>query len=250
MPTDLSIEVGHLYLHRMTEEAIRAAAVQAVQWVRPLLTEGLQYTVSVMLDDYTKPTRAAAKWTIPDAQQAVVRIFEDAGLPIDYVVLEGSCAKTVSHLKALLATAPSALYEGAAGWLSNGDPARYQLTGKRRSRFAHAIALDVQLWDQQDDAVRWACPTVAAWWQLIRLGALRYFGVAPLPEMTWQRPGALPLEAARTLSLLEVEYLEVEHAVLNILRHVQQIGILGDNLTDRVSYIFAPVVPVPVVVGV
>lgn len=238
--TDLSIEVCHLYVHRMTEEKIRAAAVQAAQWVKPLLASAPQqtHTVSVFLDDYTRPRRAESKWSLADAHETVVRIFDDVGFPVDYIVMEAACAQTVGHLKALLAGAGEAA-EIERGWLNNGEPARHQIElVRKKARHAHPISLDVQLWSDDEDGVRWACPMVAAWWQLLRLGALKFFGL-PLPMNTWKRSGALELEASRTLTVLNVEYLEVEHAVQNILRHVSS-GVFGANLTDRVSYIFVP----------
>lgn len=239
--TDLSIEVCHLYVHRMTEAKIHAAAVQAASWVKPLVAANPQqtYTVSVFLDDYTRPRRSESKWTMGEAHEAVVRIFDAVGFPVDYIVMEAACAQTVGHLKALLAGAGDA-ESIEKGWLSNGEPARHQIevTRRRSPRHAHPISLDVQLWSDDDEGVRWACPMVAAWWQLLRLGGLKFFRL-PLPINTWSRPGAHGLEATRTLTVLDVQYLEVEHAVQNILRHVST-GVFGANLTDRISYIFVP----------
>ncbi|MEL6363151.1 MAG: hypothetical protein AAFR21_18965, partial [Pseudomonadota bacterium] len=120
------------------------------------------------------------------------------------------------------------------GWLSNGDAMRqtYSLTQKtmgkkwtgsaaRVSRpiYEHSIYLDTQLYDELDGQRRYACPTLAAWWQLVRLGADREeSGRLRVPSNTISAHNAKPLFARRTLSFLDPAFIQVEHAVRDILR--------------------------------
>jgi hypothetical protein len=149
----------------------------------------------------------------------------------------------------------------------------------------HSVFLDVELWNDTEQGRRWSCPMLAAVWQLLRLGVLRNQGkrigvpepveaVVPdehghdpdhpararFPE-TWEampailqlEPTAFPFPAYRTVSVLSVNYLEVEHAVRVICGSVRpEAGaveiirksaeregmVLPDELVDRLSYIF------------
>jgi hypothetical protein len=74
---------------------------------------------------------------------------------------------------------------------------------------------------------------VAAWWQLNRLGVGAF-----MPQGTWISPTAKPFVGHRTLTLLDVDYLEVEHAVRNILRHVPPQRGWDVVAIDRMDYIF------------
>ena len=127
----------------------------------------------------------------------------------------------------------------------------------------HGIHLDVELWSQTDGERRWACPTLAACWQLARLGALRDLGDRPLriglpvdalDELRPDGDRESPMPPAReTLTILEPRMHKVEHAVRTVLSRVLIPGDWCSHLRspqehlDRIGYLFptATVLPVP-----
>lgn len=283
----LSIEVGHMYLDRMSEEIIDAEAARAKRLIEAHVGEDRVGRASkvVLIDNYNRYSNPLVEWEqAEDAQQAVVAAFEDHGILLDHVVWEGSLADTVHHMLDLLVPEPrrgdgsrqgssdEPLWQPDAGWLSNGDEARPQeaeftgglLMGSDDSaempqdasvpRHRHSIALDVELWSEEDGIRRWACPVLAAWWQLVRLGALNHVDSrsSDTPRDTWSRPGGSSLSAFRTITFLESNYIEVEHAVWNILRQVALPDEWANSLRDsreetlprahleRMSYVFSP----------
>ncbi|MDA1359141.1 SCO2522 family protein [Glycomyces luteolus] len=149
----------------------------------------------------------------------------------------------------------------------------------------HSVFLDVELWSETDQGRRWSCPMLAAVWQLLRLGVLRNQGRrigvpeavaavvvdehghdpdrpararfpeswAAMPPILQLEPGASPFPAYRTVSILSVNYLEVEHAVrvicgsvrpeagaVEVIRKAaEREGMaLTEEIVDRLSYIF------------
>jgi hypothetical protein len=155
----------------------------------------------------------------------------------------------------------------------------------QNARREHTVFLDVELWNDTEHGRRWSCPMLAAVWQLLRLGVLRDQGrrigvpepvetVVPVehghdpdrplsarfPETWAAMPPILQLNAAaspfpayRTVSVLSVDFLEVEHAVRVICGAVrpdagavESIGTsaaregmaLPAELVDRLTYIF------------
>lgn len=155
----------------------------------------------------------------------------------------------------------------------------------QNARREHSVFLDVELWNDSEQGRRWSCPMLAAVWQLLRLGVLRDQGRrigAPQPveavvpdehghdpdhparalyPETWEamppilqlEQQAFPFPAYRTVSVLSVNYLEVEHAVrvicgsvrpeagaIEIIRRsAEREGmVLPDELVDRFTYIF------------
>jgi hypothetical protein len=133
----------------------------------------------------------------------------------------------------------------------------------------HSVFIDVQLWDERAGRRIWSCPYLAAVWQLLRLGAVRYDGrsvVEPVPFSTdlpdaWSDfPAVVQLSARpdsftayETFSALENRFLPVEHAVRAIMSQIavedevnaqivqrsQQEGLtLPIRLIDRVRYAF------------
>ncbi|THV42028.1 hypothetical protein FAB82_08440 [Glycomyces buryatensis] len=155
----------------------------------------------------------------------------------------------------------------------------------QNARREHSVFLDVELWNDTPEGKLWSCPMLAAVWQLLRLGVLRDQGrrigvpasrssVAPVehghdPESegvarypdTWKDMPAIlqlnqkaaPFPAYRTVSVLSVDFLEVEHAVRLICSCVspdhgatqavrkaaEREGMeLPEELVDRLSYIF------------
>jgi hypothetical protein len=149
----------------------------------------------------------------------------------------------------------------AVGGPSSGEGA--DDGGTDPSPGGHAIHLDVELWSGAAGDRRWACPTLAACWQLARLGALRDHADRPLrlgvPANSlhdlWTGDDRYsPMPAAReTLTILAPRMQKVEHAVRTVLSRVV---IPGDWCThlrspqehlDRIGYIFptAQALPTP-----
>lgn len=280
---DLSVEVGHLYLDTMTEESIRRSAREAQLWIPALLKQkewnGRCISICVLIDNYHPFQRGKDAYTEVSAPEAIVKIFGEGGVVVDHVVWEKACADDVAVLKDLIEAEPrqgagsrvgeiqQTIYDKTRGWLSNGIVSRDHVVGDSSGllqhraptpradsdpRYTHAISLDVEMWSHKDDHVEWSCPMLAAWWQLVRLGALHQLNGHPEPAGTWSRKDAEPLHAKRTLTLLSTKYLEVEHAVWNILRQValpdSWLGGLQEGAEtlglrahlDRIAYQFVP----------
>lgn len=120
----------------------------------------------------------------------------------------------------------------------------------------HSINLDVELWSGTAVARRWSCPTLAACWQIGRLGALRdsdnrpiRFGVPAnaLDQLLADEGRDLPMPAARTtVTILDPRMQKVEHAVRSVLSRVvippewcSHLRSPQDHL-ERIGYIFPP----------
>jgi hypothetical protein len=155
----------------------------------------------------------------------------------------------------------------------------------QNSKREHSVFLDVELWNETQRGRRWSCPMLAAVWQLLRLGVLRNQGrrigvpelvdaVVPdehghdpdkpaaarfpdtwaaMPPILQLNTKAFPFPAYRTVSVLSVDFLEVEHAVRvicgsvrpdagaveSIRKSAEREGMrLPDELVDRLTYIF------------
>lgn len=245
---DVSIEFAHLYLAHLDEKSAAASARTAKRWLGPVIAayEGLGETVStvVMIDDYFAPEETDVEEKVRILRSAC----EEAGLRVDHLAYEADCAETVDQMQMRLHPEPRR-GDGSSSpppadvgsdWLANGDPprgkhwepeavgrlyrpsagnaAQLMMPAKtdHSARGHHSIHLDVQLWKtgRRPGDRLWACPTLAAWWQLIRLGMLRDENDRPVaPPRTQSALGAPPLPARRTLTLLDNRFLEVEHAV-------------------------------------
>jgi hypothetical protein len=286
--SDVSIEFAHLYLANLDEEHAEASARLAKQWLAPVIAgyeeAGLTVSTVVMIDDYFAPEGTEIEEKARMLQDACM----EAGVRVDHVAYEAACAESVEQMQARLhqeprrgdgSSSPPPADTGS-DWLSNGDPPRGKhwepatvgrlfrqpeegkgQAGQRAkahtpARGHHSIHLDVQLWKSErgSDSRLWACPTLAAWWQLIRLGMLRdERSDRPVaPPRTQSLPNAPPLAARRTLTLLDNRFLEVEHAVRAILerlslpegwrRYLRE----GEELPsphahlERIAYIFVP----------
>jgi hypothetical protein len=172
------------------------------------------------------------------------------------------------------------------GWLCNGqrspasraaeamDAIPQWMPPIQNAARRHSIFLDVELWDWDEKIGRrtWSCPFLAAVWQLLRLGMIRHDGEdvaaaqqwegafpndwAELPAVTQLNPAAAPFSAYRTLSILSVRFLPIEHAVRTILSQIAvDRDVLGQVMTrsqgegielplelvDRIDYVFAGV---------
>lgn len=250
-PIDVSIEVMHIYRTESASEALARHAEREARWVEaitaPLDRDGRSWSICMLVDD-TDP-RADG-----DEVEAELRdAWWATGLPLDHLVRETECAASIGRmierftgevelgLAGALGTAvrppPVDVVAERERWLANGEPGRpttrrlgaaelneepgeagvfpVRAPGSR----AHGIHLDIELWSAvgQGPPV-WSCPMLAAWWQLLRLGA-PHLDEAPLARPArGARP--LPLHGRSTLTLLPSSLLEVEHAVRAILERV------------------------------
>jgi hypothetical protein len=286
---DISIEFAHLYLPHVDEERAAASASLAARWLLPLIAayeeSGAKVSTVVMVDDYFSPEEVEV-----EVEEKAVMLKEacvSAGLRVDHVAYESACAESVERMRSRLRQEPRKgdgsskppTAEIGSGWLSNGDPPRGRQSEPEAvgrlflqpgsggaveapvraaipARGHHSIHLDVQLWKdgRGSDSRLWACPTLAAWWQLIRLGMLRdeQTGAPVAPPRTQSSPDAPPLAARRTITLLDNRFLEVEHAVRAIherlslpeawrryLREGERSPGPYEHL-DRIAYLFVP----------
>lgn len=299
----LSIELGHLYREDFTAGLdLQRHFERVAPWVnagcqayaeRPgrQHQKGRQARTRVstcfLVDDYFMRFSSPAE-LVPK----LVRAAHAAGLEIDYLARESGCADTgevalARCVEKRLVVDPPPATNGSrppvteAGWLCNGqrspantpvpamDPIRPWTPPIQNSARRHSIFLDVELWDDSNDRRTWSCPFLAAVWQLLRLGMLRYDGAAvavpqkwdggflddwdEIPVVTQLNPTAEPFSAYRTLSILSTKFLSIEHAVRTILSQVaidrdvldqvttrsQGEGIeLPPELVDRIEYVF------------
>jgi hypothetical protein len=250
-PVDVSVEVMHIYRTGWAPGDLALHAGREARWVEmigdALDRRGLSWSICMLVDD-TDPRTPG-----DELEQRLRDAWSTTGLPLDHVVRETECGvsigQMISHftgevelgLSGTLGTAvrlpPVDVLAERRRWLGNGEPARpastrlgaaeineepgeagvqpVRVVGSR----AHRIHLDVELWSAvgQGSPV-WSCPMLAAWWQLLRLGAPHRDG-APLASPA-SGGRSLPLHARSTLTLLPAALLEVEHAVRAILERV------------------------------
>jgi hypothetical protein len=294
----LSIELGHLYredyaggidqLRRHFRE-IKPWVAAAHDRAAALAGPGRRPRISTcfLIDDYF------TSFSSPD--EVIGQLVEaagDSGLTIDYVAREAGCAEAGPVrpaelvLDRLVADPPPGT-DGLIpppqeiGWLTNGDrppgssaqpamarrPAWQPPTENAKNR--HSIYVAVEIFSTEPEGRKWSCPFLAAVWQLLRLGMLRYEGrVVAAPEPAGERlpatwatmpavlrlnPDAQPFSAYRTLSVLARRFQNIEAAVGVVLSQVavdhevwQQIRdragdedfTLPEDLVQRISYVF------------
>jgi hypothetical protein len=256
----VSIEIGHLYMEDLAAgpAAIAKMFSSIAPWLRAAQAPeavgssrtSVRTSTCFLIDDYFSQFATPAE-VIP----MVVSAAENAGVTIDYLARESSCAQAANVRPAdivlgRLVTEPVAGTTGGrpplteTGWLTNGQrsPGTTREAMARRvdwqppresARRRHSIFVDVELWDEQDGQRVWSCPMLAAVWQLIRLGMLREAGhpvVTPqdptgswpdtwaeLPPLLRLNPRAAAFAAYTTLSVLSPRFLPVELAVRTIL---------------------------------
>ncbi|GAA5061025.1 hypothetical protein HNP84_008873 [Thermocatellispora tengchongensis] len=292
----VSIELGHLYMEDYAEgrDHLRERFRQVAPWartVRESLSETLpgraRISTCFLIDDYFSRFGSPAE-VVPMVTEAAA----ESGLVVDYLARESGCARfgpvdlaTLVLDRIVVDPAPGAngsrppLTE--TGWLCNGqrgpETAHVEAMGAQpgwrppvqNAKRRHSIFVDVELWDAPGGERVWSCPFLAAVWQLLRLGLLRYHGKAvavpeepgetfpaewdALPPLLKLNPRAAPFAAYRTVSVLSSRFLPVELAVrtilgqvavdLEVLRQVTERaraeGVpFEDELVDRVSYVF------------
>jgi len=218
-----------------------------------------------LIDDYF--TRFA---TPAEVLPAVVEAARASDLEIDYVARESGCVTAngvpiAELVTGRIATLPEPGTNGSrppaleVGWLSNGQrsPRHDGREAMLRSVWAppveigavnHSVFVDVELWSEKDGRRTWSCAYLAAVWQLLRLGIPRnagasvvrpkQLGEAPadwddLPPLVQLNPNAAPFCAYRTMSVLPVRFLQIEHAVRIILQQIAPLPAVIDQIKDR-----------------
>lgn len=286
--SQLSFELGHLYFEdlRGGPEVLRRKFEAVAPWARAMLRPGVRNSTCYLIDDYFSSELSPAE-VVPMVLDAAKR----AGLSIGYLARESACADVNGIGVAQLVTQwiidePPEGSNGlrppatVAGWLSNGKRSPTMVPAamkgpqewsppRESARNRHSIFLDVELWSTVGEGRLWSCPMLAAVWQLARLGLLRYEGKPLLQPQAWEQdwpaewaslpgvikidPDAAPFSAYRTLSVLDIQFLPVEHAVRQILgmiaidASVMQQSVLragkeglavSDEIVGRVGYVF------------
>lgn len=262
----LSLELGHLYREDFldggpdavaghlravvpwAEAAVKACAARLPGRGRP------RVSTCFLIDDYFAPF-SSPNVVVPMLMESAER----SGLVIDYIARESACAEAdkvplARMVESRLVDDPVPGTNGdrpptaQIGWLSNGQrtpsgtAAQAMGDGPRwrppveHAATRHSVFVDVQLWDGDGDDRTWSCAYLAAVWQLLRLGLLRYHGAPvatpqPVPDRLpddWKampavlkmNPRAAPFCAYRTASVLAGRFMPTEHAVRTILSQV------------------------------
>jgi hypothetical protein len=300
----LSIELGHLYADefQLGRDHLIDVAQQVAPWARAARESFAaraagkgrpRVSTCVLIDDYFKPFSTPGE-LIP----IIVEAYAEAGLTIDYIARESGCTvaagvPVAAIVEGMLVVDPTPGTDGTrpsvqvSGWLANGmrspdsdaeamalatSPGQYKWRPPvENATSRHTVFIDIQLWEDGPDGRTWSCPFLAAVWQMMRLGLLRYQGrpvVEPVPyesahldswdafpavvQLSAKNPA--PFTAYSTFSALSTQYLGIEHAVRTILGQVaiqpeveKQVQALIDNehlrlstgkTIDRVDYAF------------
>lgn len=276
----LSIELGHLYMEEFAGgvERLRRHFARVAPWVaaaRRAYAERhpsgrARVSTCFLIDDYF--TRFS---TPREVRRQLEEALEGTGLAIDYFAREAGCAEAddiplAELVLEQLVSDPVPETTGdrpptiETGWLCNGQrspvspvsrPGQAMSAGRpwqppvQNAANRHSIFMDVELWDYPDDGERrWSCPFLAAVWQLMRLGLLRYEGEGvtnpyqlddwpdnwdEMPAVVKLNPRAAPFSAYRTFSVLGSRFLPVEHAVRTILSQVSISPAVLDQIHTR-----------------
>jgi hypothetical protein len=295
----VSVEIGHLYMEDLAggENALRRTFAAVAPWARAAQTpkaigcvkQRIRASTCFLIDDYFSRFSTPAE-VIP----MVLAAADQEGLRIDYLARESACARAsdsspVELMLGRMVTEPVAGTTGGrpplneTGWLTNGQrspvTSRAEAMSKRAAwqppresaRRRHSIFVDIELWDERDGDRIWSCASLAATWQLLRLGLLRDQGrvflvpqdcPGPLFPDSWDdlppvirlNPDAAAFTAYTTLSVLSPRFLPVELAVRTILGQfagdrsvLAETGARGARdgmqlpaeLVDRIRYVFA-----------
>lgn len=300
----LSIEVGHFYMDELAVDVdvIEERFRRIKPWIEAAVagvrsgSNPPRVSTCFLLDDYfVRETETEADPAV--VIEKILQAAKKAEVGIDYLARESACARVgeialAELVLSKLQAEPEPGTTGArppaqtSGWLSNGrrspngaGQAMRSSTWKPPVEFGarnHSVFMDVELFDHPDGGLapgtrRYSCAFLAAVWQLLRLGVLRYDGKLPMEAQlrpvgtawgsSWSRlpavmqinPAAQAFSAFRTLSILPQAYLPTEHAVRSILDHVtieeaaleqtrdraRVEGIdLPAELADRITHVF------------
>lgn len=287
----LSIELPHFYISQFSEKpdiiekGLAASKIFLDPIVAILEKKKKNYSTVCLVDDYF--VRKGQENEIEKFIQSYRNACEKLSIRLDYIVFEGQCSKSVKNFPPILpepnqgAGSRGGPYTNQLSdnkdWLSNGDVFRDKYIDVNQGFGAnflsnelsdikphkeHALFLDVQLSKPgesknlaylNEEKLVYSCPFLAAWWQLIRLGMHSdEDGNFLIPENSWQRDGAHPMTAERTLTFVAPDFLPVEHAVNCILnnvipsdkqlRHLNRTGKTENgkptlSLANRLSYV-------------
>jgi len=272
----LSIELGHLYFEEFAAgpDALEGYFRRIAPWVEAatrILADKVpshrpRVSTCFLIDDYFTRFSSPAE-VLPQ----LIKAAEAHNLTIDYIARESACvaANDVPLAELMLSRMVSDPEPGStgvrppatvSGWLCNGQRTPQTVSGQAMSvnrgwqppmengALNHSIFLDVELWDEVDGRRRWSCPYLAAVWQLMRLGLLRFDGasvVRPasldrfpdewdrLPPVVKVNAKAQPFSAYSTFSVLGSRFLSVEHAVRTILQQVDVERVVADQVRAR-----------------
>ena len=242
-------ELGH-NVERLIHQSMDAGMVAVTPIVKGYCKRDKWVSMTVLIDDYFLPeaSKLDGKDVADILREYNSRADLDPDLHLDYIVFESALAESVEMMLRNLIRPPR-LGDGSSegvgqhkeAWLSNGQTGRHEpsdahssaldmaLESKRnqktyssRSKHPHSLSIDVEMYQERDSSKpKWACPTLAAWWQLIRLGMLRDCEDAPYyPDRTIVLNQDRSLFAKRTLTALSPKFLEIEAAVRTILSQV------------------------------
>lgn len=237
-------------VERLIHQSMDAGMVAVTPIVKRYLDRKKPVSMTVLIDDYFLPEDSKL-----DRNDVAVILREynsradlDPDLHLDHIVFESALAESVEMMLRNLMRPPR-LGDGSSegegqhkeAWLSNGQTGRHQPSGAHSSaldmaleskrsqktyssgsKHPHSLSIDVEMYQERRSSMpKWACPTLAAWWQLIRLGMLRDDEDAPYyPEGTIVLNQHRSLFAKRTLTALSPKFLEIEAAVRTILSQV------------------------------
>lgn len=273
----LSIELGHLYMEDLQRGPayLRSHFRQVAPWfnaARQSSVDGLgkrtpRLSTCFLVDDYFTQL-SPPNVVIPQLRDAAA----EAGLRIDYLARESGCAVAgdvpLAELAAgRLVAEPPPNTNGfrpppaESGWLSNGERStsdeaveamgtvRDWVPPRETAANRHSTYVDVELWNDNGGRRTWSCPFLAAVWQLLRLGLLRYNGKPAVLPRKWEGdwpedwnelPPVVQLEPAadsfygyRTMSLMAGRFLPVEHAVRVILSQVSVDAVADQQALER-----------------
>ncbi|WP_019932742.1 SCO2522 family protein [Nocardia sp. BMG111209] len=184
----------------------------------------IRVSTCFLIDDYFGPG------TNPNAiLHKILGIAHECGLRIDYLAREAGCWESPTYTDGIPTGQQIGLAEMISrwvvaeplenttgrrppdvesGWLCNGQrssdfeatqamqAAQYR-PPEELGRREHSIFLDVEMWNTQvgkdgEELTRWSCPYLAAVWQLLRLGMVRYEGRAVVQPQPWDLVGRPP----------------------------------------------------------
>jgi len=295
--SDISFEIFHPYLsENLSEEELGLRVEMASYWALPLLDawrkRGLTVSTSVLIDNISGTDSAGDQDTV-SMRESLTEKFSLHGVQIDYFCDEGDLNTSASWLASHLTPIPKkgdgafggnvleSLEKGYQRYLiedsSHGDvseTARYadhKFRGTRAFDVRRSIGISTPIYrrnpNEQDAELVYSCPTLASWWQILRLGGLAD------PEISKNVAGdlthdqkkldgtfqklfkvgndAAPFCAHQTVSLLDPKYIAVEHAVRSILSLTDFPETFSRTLAksadvanfsivdDRISYVFS-----------
>ncbi|GAA1519831.1 SCO2522 family protein [Dactylosporangium maewongense] len=274
----VSIELGHLYAEQFNGgdiDAMRRHFAEIAPWVEAARQSAARragrtrprISTCFLVDDYFTRFSTPAE-LIP----LLVKAAAEAGLTIDYLARESGCATTdrgiplADMLVSRIVDDPPPLTNGwrppssESGWLCNGvrspqsvptamnGAAKWQKPQENAAN-RHSIFLDVELWSDEPGGRLWSCPLLAAVWQLLRLGMLRYQSEDPARPARWhgdlpaeweQLPAIVrlneqadPFSAYQTYSILSGRFVPVETAVRTILGQTSVEAAVLEQLATR-----------------